>query len=629
MMIAGKNPWLRHFAALFICGGLYLGFVSAQEDAKEKQDPPAKLWKLPAVLEQNRAPTSVEELREIEKHVQKVLEKVRPSVVSVQVGFGQGSGVIISEDGTILTAGHVSGNPKQNATVTFHPKKTLKGKTLGKNGGIDSGMMKIAVEGKYPALEMGHSADLKVGQWVIAVGHPGGFRDNRGPVVRVGRILFVNAFVIRTDCTLVGGDSGGPLFDMQGRVIGIHSRIGGAQITENMHVPIDTFRETYAKLAAGESFGGQLGQQPTVLSLGGKLILEKKDALNKNDPTQPAPADATQKSYKKTYTVPFKAGHSYTIDLVSSDSTGTKLDTYLRLENPEGKEVAHDDDGGGFPHARLVYRAPSDGDYKVIATSFAPNQTGRFTLSVHEAQLESGKIDVLRASRIPAPVLEKLFETLAKGKATLQINAILVNDKGDRLADKEVTFAWDSGKQSVKSNAEGFARFALEKGKTRKLNLDLPEGVRAMFLVTDQNGNNVPLFSGPNDPSIEKVKSAGGKVVKTFDGKLTKTDPFDLERDKCYHHVREFKMVPGKTYTLDLVSEDFDAYLRIEHDDKKLAEDDDGAGFMNSRIVFTPETEETFRLIVTTCDPGQSGAYRLTIRETTAKPAEPKNGENK
>ena len=89
-------------------------------------------------------------------------------------------------------------------------------------------------------------------------------------------------------------------------------------------------------------------------------------------------------------------------------------------------------------------------------------------------------------------------------------------------------------------------------------------------------------------------------------------------------------MKAGKTYTIDLVSEDFDAYLRLEHDDKgKLAEDDDGGGFQNSRIVFTPEATGVFRLVVTSCDPGQLGAYRLTIRETDAKPAEPKKVERR
>jgi serine protease Do len=62
---------------------------------------------------------------------------------------------------------------------------------------------------------------------------------------------------VRTDCTLVGGDSGGPLFDLDGKVIAIHSRIGTA-LSDNLHVPIDTYSETWERLAGGESWGMSL-----------------------------------------------------------------------------------------------------------------------------------------------------------------------------------------------------------------------------------------------------------------------------------------------------------------------------------------------------------------------------------
>jgi hypothetical protein len=624
-MIAGMHPWLRYFAVLFLCGGMYLGFVSAQPD-DSKTSPPQKLWRLPKPLETNQAPASVEELREIEKHVQKVLQKVMPSVVGLVVGPGQGSGVIVTEDGIILTAGHVSGTPDKSAKVILTTGTPyLDGKTLGKNGGIDSGMIKITKQAKYPCAEMGHSADLKVGQWVIAIGHPGGFRKNRTPVVRVGRILVANQYVIRTDCTLVGGDSGGPLFDMQGRVVGIHSRIGGKEISENMHVPIDTYRQYWTKLASGDSFGGQLGQIPTVLSLAGKIVFEKKDKLAKQDSTEPAGDDKTKDAYRKIYKFHMKAGHTYTLDLVSGDKTGEKLDTFLRLENPAGKELAHDDDGGGFPHARIVYRAPDDGDYRIIATSFKPNQTGRFQLTVRDADFHAGRVEVFKAVNLSPPSVQKVLQEFGKSKLHLQIQALLVDDKGAPLPGKEVTVKWDQGKETIKSNLEGFVRWPLKKDKAKKLSLELPNGVRAAILLTDQDGNNILLKD-----LLETVKSAGGKIVKTFDGALSKTDPFDLEREKCYRQLHEFKMQAGKTYTLDLVSEDFDAYLRIETDEKGiLKEDDDGGGFNNARIVFTPEADGVYRLVVTSCDSGDFGAYRLTIRETNVKPGEPKKDQLK
>ena len=102
------------------------------------------------------------------------------------------------------------------------------------------------------------SAEMKKNDWCVVTGHPGGFKTGRSPVVRVGRILEINNSVaakyICTDCTLVGGDSGGPLFDMQGRVIGIHSQIR-ARITENVHVPVNTYRETFDRLAKGDVWG--------------------------------------------------------------------------------------------------------------------------------------------------------------------------------------------------------------------------------------------------------------------------------------------------------------------------------------------------------------------------------------
>src|SRR5262249_45555918 len=160
-----------------------------------------------------------------------------PAVVGIRLGQHQGSGIIVTKDGFVLTAGHVSGEPGKTATVIFPDGKELKAKTLGKNGGIDSGMMKIATEGEYPFVEMGKSDPIKKGDWVLAIGHPGGFRTNRTPVVRVGRVLQATSLFLRSDCTLVGGDSGGPLFDMRGQVVGIHSRIGDGSITANIHVP--------------------------------------------------------------------------------------------------------------------------------------------------------------------------------------------------------------------------------------------------------------------------------------------------------------------------------------------------------------------------------------------------------
>jgi serine protease Do len=201
-------------------------------------------------------PEGIAELKAIEDQVRKVVDKVLPCTVCLRLGAGQGSGVIISADGYILTAGHVSGSADRDVTILLADGRTVKGKTLGANRKVDSGLVKITEKGTWPFIEMGRSADLKRGQWCVAVGHPGGLRPGRPPVVRLGRVLDNGKAAIQTDCTLVGGDSGGPLFDLQGKVVGIHSRIGGS-IAANIHVPVDSYRDTWDRLAKGDVWGGR------------------------------------------------------------------------------------------------------------------------------------------------------------------------------------------------------------------------------------------------------------------------------------------------------------------------------------------------------------------------------------
>ena len=209
----------------------------------------------PSALEKP-LPEHIEDLKAIQEQVKRVVDKVLPCTVCVRVGGGQGSGVIVSEDGYVLTAAHVSGPADRDVTIILSDGRKVKGKSLGGNRGLDCGLVQITDKGKWPHVEMGHSAELRRGQWCVAVGHPGGFRPGRPPVVRLGRVLGQGRKGIQSECTLVGGDSGGPLFDLDGNVIGIHSRIGN-NIAANIHVPVDAFRDSWERLAAGEVWGGR------------------------------------------------------------------------------------------------------------------------------------------------------------------------------------------------------------------------------------------------------------------------------------------------------------------------------------------------------------------------------------
>lgn len=211
-------------------------------------------------------PQSVEELVELESRVEEAARKVTPSVVCLQIGGGSGSGVIVSRDGWVLTAGHVSGEADQPVTVIFHDGSRGRAVTLGANNNVDSGLVRMVgtpPAGGWPACEFGESTLLKRGQWLMALGHPGGYHAGRPPVVRLGRLVDVDRDedgepnTLTTDNTLVGGDSGGPLFDLDGRVVGIHSRIA-PNVTHNMHVPVDVFVRDWDRLSAGDVWpGGQ------------------------------------------------------------------------------------------------------------------------------------------------------------------------------------------------------------------------------------------------------------------------------------------------------------------------------------------------------------------------------------
>lgn len=260
-----KNVTKSRCLGIFFC----LSVIPAWDANHAWADaPPAKA--VPKAFDKE-APESLEDLRAIQGHVRKVLAKVTASTVGVRLGPSFGSGVIINKEGVVLTAGHVSGTPGRDVEIILHDGTKLKGKTLGLDKDRDSGLIQITEAGTWTYADMGKATDIKRGQWCLAIGHPGGFRPGRTPVVRLGRLLNSDKF-LQTDCAIVGGDSGGPLFDMEGKVIGIHSRIS-EPLTVNLHVPIGTYHDTWDRLVKGEVWGGP----ETVAYMGIQIDREAKD----------------------------------------------------------------------------------------------------------------------------------------------------------------------------------------------------------------------------------------------------------------------------------------------------------------------------------------------------------------
>ena len=284
--VTGKQ-FLRSVAIVF----LVLGFsvVSARSEAQPPsatktsvadQSSGTKIpvpSELQGILTSGKVPESLKQLRLLEQQFGRVSEAAKLCTVSVKIGQSQGCGVIIDGGGRVLTAAHVAMRPNKPATVILSNGRQVDAMTLGSNKNVDAGMLQINAGqndgGDWPHATLGSSDKLTAGMWCIATGHPSGFDQERGVVTRVGRISRVNRSALRTDCALIGGDSGGPLFDLSGQLIAIHSRIGN-DVEENLHIPIDNYSKSWERLVAGDFWGSLPGFRP-VLGVQGNSRMEE------------------------------------------------------------------------------------------------------------------------------------------------------------------------------------------------------------------------------------------------------------------------------------------------------------------------------------------------------------------
>ena len=185
-------------------------------------------------------------------------------------GFsGVGSGVIVSQDGYILSNHHVIRNA-DSIEITLHDQRRLTAQVVGVDSLIDIALLKVDAEGLPTAL-LGSSQDLQIGQWVLAIGFPldMGSTLTHGIISALGRQAEVirgdgniESF-IQTNAVINPGNSGGPLLDLRGRIVGINTAIStktGYFMGYGLAVPIDLAREAMDDLLEhGRVVRGYLG----------------------------------------------------------------------------------------------------------------------------------------------------------------------------------------------------------------------------------------------------------------------------------------------------------------------------------------------------------------------------------
>lgn len=184
-----------------------------------------------------------------EKEAQKIVKQVSPACVKIssydtvsrKVGFGGFSGVVVSAEGHILTAAHAT-LLNQIYLIRFPDGTEQIGKALGRIESVDAALIKIISPGKWPYCETGRSADLKINQPCLSISYPGTLSKLSRPVVRLGYVTeaLTDSGKVKTTCLMEPGDSGGPVFDFNGRVIALHSRID-IPLAVNLESPVDSF----------------------------------------------------------------------------------------------------------------------------------------------------------------------------------------------------------------------------------------------------------------------------------------------------------------------------------------------------------------------------------------------------
>ena len=191
-----------------------------------------------------------------------ILNKVEPATVAIQasgrLGTGQGTGIVISADGEVLTNAHVVEGATTIRVTLLGQSQSRTATLVGADSFNDIALLQITGASGLPTADLGSSAAVKVGDDVVAVGNALGLRGDptvtRGIVSALNRSLDTLTGLIQTDAAINPGNSGGPLANNKGQVIGINTAVagrGGQNI--GFAIPIDSARTILDQLRSGQA----------------------------------------------------------------------------------------------------------------------------------------------------------------------------------------------------------------------------------------------------------------------------------------------------------------------------------------------------------------------------------------
>lgn len=299
----------------------------------------------------------------------RVYKLAGPAVVSIQSRGGSGSGSIIDPKGLILTNAHVV-RGVTNVTVTLSDKRQFRGAVIASSRNPDLAVIRLeGVTTSLPTISIASSNGIQVGQRAFAIGNPFG---RFAGTLTTGIISRIDSDrkLLQTDAALNPGNSGGPLLNSRGELVGVNTAIFTPNSTNSgigLAIEADTVNKFIAAVRQGTITNKFITLPSTgILTLDGNPI---QATLGNNDNTLP------DGSYYKAYQFQGQAGQSVVIEM-----RGTGLDPYLVLFDANGRKIAEDDDGGGGKNARIAITLPSTGKYTLYANSYEVGDAGSFTL---------------------------------------------------------------------------------------------------------------------------------------------------------------------------------------------------------------------------------------------------------
>ena len=309
----------------------------------------------------------------------RLYEKASPAVVAIALGGGHGSGFIVSPDGLVLTNAHVvEDSPKTVAVVLADGRQVLADVVGFASGGLDLAALKIRNQKNLPFLPLASPGSVRVGQSVYAIGTPLSLELQNTLTYGIISRIDTKSGLIQHDAAVNPGNSGGPLLNSNGQVIGVNSAIfNDTEIKRfigiSLAIPTDIVRPFLVAVEQGNAQSVTQRQRPSNnqeqdLPLNGQFI---QAALKKGDRTFP------NNSYYHIYVFEGKVGQQVSIEM---DSKEIDSHLYLLLPAKETLVGENDDISPKDFNAKLTVTLPEDGIYYLLANTFEGGESGSYRL---------------------------------------------------------------------------------------------------------------------------------------------------------------------------------------------------------------------------------------------------------